>query len=255
MPRKTKSEKYIVYKHTNKINGKVYVGITSTDIVKRAGKNGNGYRKNVLFYRAIEKYGWDNFEHDVLLSNLTLNDAVDSEAYYINKYNSANPLFGYNISVGGESGNTGCRMSDEEREKRRARMSGINNPCYGRHGVNHPAYGRKHSIEERTAISASQTGVKRSIETRHRISDIRRSIEAWVGEDNPMSGKKYGDAPHSKMVICIETGEIFDSVKRAAEYVSCFPTSITAACVGRQKTCRGFHWRYVDKSEVTASAS
>ena len=55
MSKGTNSKKYIVYKHTNNINGKIYIGITSTSLEKRSGKDGANYRKNTLFYRAIEK--------------------------------------------------------------------------------------------------------------------------------------------------------------------------------------------------------
>lgn len=91
---------YSVYKHTNKINGKVYIGMTSTSPEKRWGKDGNGYRGQV-FGRAIQKYGWDNFEHEILINNLSKEDANELEKSFIKLYNATNPNFGYNISEGG----------------------------------------------------------------------------------------------------------------------------------------------------------
>lgn len=107
---------YQVYIHTNKENGKVYIGITSSNISKRAGSNGINSKKNTLFYRAIQKYGWDNFAHETLFTGLTINEAAKIEQDLIAKYQSNNPLFGYNISSGGESGNCGCVMSEEMRK-------------------------------------------------------------------------------------------------------------------------------------------
>ena len=68
-------KKYCVYVHTNKANGKMYVGITSM-LPEKRWANGHGYRSNVLFYRAIQKYGWESFEHSVLFDGLTREEAL-----------------------------------------------------------------------------------------------------------------------------------------------------------------------------------
>lgn len=93
---------YIVYRHVNKINGKVYVGITSTTPEKR-WKNGKGY-SNMHFGRAIEKYGWCNFEHEIIASGLSRKDACEMERLLIKAHKSANPLYGYNETDGGDGG-------------------------------------------------------------------------------------------------------------------------------------------------------
>ena len=77
---------YTVYMHVCP-NGKRYIGITRL-IPKKRWQNGNGYRKNKYFWRAIQKYGWDNFEHIILFENLTHDDANKREIEYIAKYRS-----------------------------------------------------------------------------------------------------------------------------------------------------------------------
>lgn len=62
-------ENYKVYMHTAP-NGKVYIGITKQKL-KRRWQNGSGYNKNSHFKRAIKKYGWDNFKHELLFENLS----------------------------------------------------------------------------------------------------------------------------------------------------------------------------------------
>lgn len=255
MPSDCAQKEYTVYRHTNMANGKVYIGITSTDITRRSGSNGKNYKKNTLFYRAIQKYGWDAFSHEVLFSGLSLEDAAKHEVDLIDVYHSNDPRFGYNISTGGEGGNSGVSCSEEERERRRKLMTGENNPCYGRYGENHPAFGRKHSDESKLAVSAALSGRTFSDETLKRMSDARKSMGSWVGVDNPMSGKTYGDAPHARKIVCVETGEMFDSVKRAAEFANVFATSIVATCKGRQKTCGGYHWKYYSSEEVLPIAT
>ena len=90
---------YTVYCHTNKINGKKYIGITSQKPEKRWGTNGRNY-KGQKFHNAIEKYGWDNFEHELLFNNLTEQSAKDKEIELIRTYNTQRN--GYNISSGGD---------------------------------------------------------------------------------------------------------------------------------------------------------
>lgn len=91
---------YYVYKHTSP-SGKVYVGKTKQEPNKR-WQNGLGYKTQRLFWRAIEKYGWDNFTHDILENNLTHDEACEKEIMYINKYQSNNSKYGYNVTSGGD---------------------------------------------------------------------------------------------------------------------------------------------------------
>lgn len=91
---------FSVYVHKNKINNKVYVGITSTDVEKR-WENGNGYRKQYI-YNDIKKYGWDNFTHEVLFTNLSLEQAQAKEIELIKKFNSNDERYGYNKTIGGD---------------------------------------------------------------------------------------------------------------------------------------------------------
>ena len=87
---------YNVYKHTNLINNKPYIGITSQKCESRWGTNGKGYELQPKFYRAIQKYGWNNFQHEILYTNLDKDTALQIEADLIQKYNSIKN--GYNVS-------------------------------------------------------------------------------------------------------------------------------------------------------------
>ena len=91
---------YSVYKHTCP-NGKVYIGITSQE-PKHRWNNGNGYRENEYFFRAIKKYGWNNIKHEILFENLSESDAELKEIELISQYNSQDRSCGYNRHAGGK---------------------------------------------------------------------------------------------------------------------------------------------------------
>ena len=93
-------KKYVVYKHTSP-NGLVYIGITCQRPTHR-WNGGNGYSYNHHFYNAIKKYGWDNFEHEILFENLTQKEAKQKEIELIDYYDSTNRNKGYNVSLGGD---------------------------------------------------------------------------------------------------------------------------------------------------------
>lgn len=99
--------KWVVYSHTNKVNGKKYIGISS-NLDLRWGSNGNSYARQ-FFGKAIRKYGWDNFEHQILFKNLSKDEACAMEQQLIKEFDTTNKDKGYNISTGGESGSYGSR--------------------------------------------------------------------------------------------------------------------------------------------------
>lgn len=131
---------YTVYIHTNTINGKCYVGITCQKPEDRWA-NGYGYSYNEHFFRAIQKYGWNNFDHEIFASNLTQEEACNMEKLLIKELESNNPDKGYNNDEGG-----GLPPI----------MRGEKNPFFGNHsfsGENHPMFGKKHSEETRRKMS------------------------------------------------------------------------------------------------------
>lgn len=85
-------------------SGKVYIGITGRAVVRRWGTNGCGYKDHTHFWNAIQKYGWDNFKHEIILHGLSKEEACEKEKEYIAKYRSNDPERGYNLTEGGEGG-------------------------------------------------------------------------------------------------------------------------------------------------------
>lgn len=116
---------YIVYKITNKNNGKVYIGLTNKTLQKRWRAHCNSaFSENdsYVFHKAIKKYGEDSFNKEILESGLTENEAKEKEIFYIKKFNSyySNGC-GYNMTFGGEINshlkggkNPGARLTNDE---------------------------------------------------------------------------------------------------------------------------------------------
>lgn len=88
-----------VYKISNNINNKIYIGITN-DYQRRWREHKNNHNKNSIIAKAIQKYGENNFTFEILYSGLSIEDANNKEIELIKKYNSLIPN-GYNISSGG----------------------------------------------------------------------------------------------------------------------------------------------------------
>lgn len=235
---------YIVYKHTNQINGKSYIGISSQSLDARSGSNGKNYKKNKHFYDAIQKYGWDSFSHEVLFNGLSKTEAQHIEVELIAKYKSNDSQYGYNLSSGGESGNAGCTMSESERLRRSQAYSGKGNPMYGKRGKNNPNYQRKCSTATKETLSRALKGRTFDSSTIAKMSSAQKQRAHWAGYKNPMYGKTYSYAPQARRVICLDTQKSFSSIKEASETYGVCATSITACCKGKRNVAGGYRWKY-----------
>jgi len=127
----------IIYKHTNKINGKCYIGQTTVGLKERLNQHIKE-KGNFLFPNAIRKYGIENFTSEILEHNVSNLD--DREIYWINYYDSFNN--GYNMTEGGEGFTSKQRKKwisehyDEHIENMRKNgllyMTGDKNPFFGK---------------------------------------------------------------------------------------------------------------------------
>lgn len=113
---------FYVYKITNLINNKIYIGITSRDPKIRFNEHFSN--KKELLYKAKEKYEKENFSLEIIENNLPKKETGIKEKYYINFYNSLAPN-GYNLSTGGFSDKG---ISEEGKLKLKKANLGINNP-------------------------------------------------------------------------------------------------------------------------------
>ena len=108
---------YCVYEHVNKINGKKYIGMT-VNPKHRWRNNGYHYRQCPHFWAAIQKYGWDNFEHTILRKELTHMEACELEIKLIAEQETIEK--GYNLATGGS---TAVTTTPEQRKAHSLYMS------------------------------------------------------------------------------------------------------------------------------------
>lgn len=218
---------YIVYQHKNKINGKIYIGITMQKPEQR-WRYGEGYKTSPHFYAAIQKYGWDNFEHNILFQNLTKEEACKKEQELIAKFNSINREFGYNSTSGGEI----FVMNEETKQKISQAMMGNKN------NLGHPC-----SEEKKRKISEAQKGKTLTKEHKQKLSEAAKKRHTPCSKQAKENIRK---SSHKKPVYCEELDTIFESVQECSRQLGIPATNISKLCSGRGKTLKGYHLRYYD---------
>lgn len=248
--------------HTNKINNKKYIGITCRKKPEwRWGKHGQKYNDTQYFWNAIQKYGWENFEHEILLTKLTEEEAKQKEKELIKKYKTTNRKLGYNISAGGDD------------------MSHLR-------GKNHPFYGKHFTEEHRKNLSEASKNRVRSPEEikmntqklfdymathenafkgKHHTTEFKKNqskkvTEYWATHKHPQKGKIRTEASKNKIaksrndkglaysVICAENGKIYVSLRQASEDTGISRSSISDCCNGKRESVKGFHFKYLNKN-------
>jgi group I intron endonuclease len=132
-------KKFYVYKITNVINGKIYIG-KATNVNKRWNTHkGIARTKKPKDYshlhKAMNKYGLDKFVIEILSEYNLEADALAAEVNYIKQYDSRNRSIGYNITEGGD-GISGFKFSEESKkrmsERRKGKYTGTEHSFYGK---------------------------------------------------------------------------------------------------------------------------
>lgn len=230
---------YCVYMHISP-SEKKYTGITKQDVKKR-WQNGFGYlNKNVdstfkqpYMARAVLKYTNrnDDWKHLILMNNLTEKEAKEAEIMLIEKYNTRNPNYGYNITAGGD-GMHDCPHTEETKEK-------IRNKAKERFldPKNHPMYGKKHSYETKEKLKTKAKQRWQNLEEHQKASDMakerfkdpleRERISKAKVESGTSKGFKN---PRSRPVYCINLNRIFWGAKEAHDEFGVDQSAIAAYC-------------------------
>lgn len=186
-------------------SSKLYFGMTLAKPERRWSK-GKGYKSQSYFYKAINKYGWNNFSHVIVAKELTREQACTLEIKLIKIYDTMNPKKGYNQLVGGDLGMYNCSI-ETKKKMREAKL------------------GKKLTKEHKKRIGISGKGRENSLEHNRMIS---------IGNSKPV------------LQFSLEMNIIheWDSATKASKFHGCDSSAITMCCNGKIRTCLGFIWLF-----------
>jgi group I intron endonuclease len=146
---------FIIYKVTNLVNEKIYIGQTIHTIQRRKREHINNARggSSMALYRAMRKYGTDNFVFEPICYCTSREEASSKEIEMIKLLNSKARHVGYNMTDGGEGAN-GCHPSEETRAKMRAKILSPET----KEKIRRAGIGRRHTEETKIKMSKAQRG-------------------------------------------------------------------------------------------------
>jgi group I intron endonuclease len=204
----------IIYKITNRTNNKIYIGQTVRGLEERI--NEHLRHRTTYFDKMFKKSNVKDFIIEIIDSANSIEELNKKEIYWINKHNSLYPN-GYNMCRGGEN-TTGYKHKEESKKK----MSISKSKMYL--GANNPFFNKTHSKEQKEKWSRDRKGMA------HLTEEQRNKLK---------------ETHVTKKVKNIDTGEIFVSIKDAANQYNLKATHISRVCKGKRKTTGGFRWSYI----------
>ena len=232
--------KYIAYLHVNKINGKVYVGIThhtNPELRWRCG-----YKDNPYFTAAISKYGWNGFGHMVLFRKLPEEMACREEQPFIKRYGKKGKC--YNISDGGEGA---FAMSESTKERLRRYKGPLSSQYGGKHSIDRINQQRIYSLNCWKNITTKEAdsrlkGVRPyQYESGNLHPDYRRTISKEI-RDKIRTGLSEPVFMTDKINNTIIRE--FTSAMEAGRFLEKKGNHISDCCNGKRKSSYGYIWKY-----------
>ena len=182
--------------------------------------------------RAINKYGWENVQHEIVASGLSKEQAERMEIDLIAAEKANNPKFGYNDENGGNCAGT---HSEATKRKISAAQMGEKNHMYGKPS---PVRGKKRTPEQNERNRQAHIGQKGYWKGKKLPPETVEKLRRPKSEEH----KKHLSEARSVPVMCVETGIVYKSGKAAAEALGIPRGSIAHVVKGERHTAGGFHW-------------
>ena len=238
MSTKSQDNNYIVYKHTAP-NGKVYIGITGFD-PKYRWLNGRGYDQQSVFFNAIIKYGWINFKHEILFTELTKEEALDKEEQLIRHFKSYDRHYGYNVLLRGSVVQTKSN-NGQRQNSRRLPVTPI------------PEWKNRGKIVNKIDTSGNIIKTYRSVhefawDVQEPIETLRTRLNKYGEITYDEYTYKYAQCQIPKVEMLSLDGfviQTFDNLVEAYKFVNRVNKGgITSVCTGKRESYLGYKWRF-----------
>jgi group I intron endonuclease len=239
------NENYKIYVHINKKNRKMYFGQTKQEPEKR-WRSGLGYKDSPYFWRAIQKYGWNGFEHIVLVENLNQESADMFEEDLIKLYNTTNENFGYNLASGGNSPIMN-EMAKLHCSQNHADVNGEKNPMYGKHHTEETKEKIRKTKEKYVRENATRYGAVLSDETKKKIGDSNRG--RIISEETKRKISISNGKPVYQIdVITKQIIRKYYSITEASKITGIKHSQIGACCndIPKYNKAGGFIWMFCE---------
>jgi len=238
-----------IYLITNKINNKKYVG-QSSNTEERWYRHSVDYKRltDRYLYRAMNKYGFDNFYFEVIEENIPIEYIGEKEIYYIKYFNTKAPN-GYNMTDGGE-GSFNRVISNETKEKISKSLKGKKLSEETKKKMSVRNQERYKDDSERKKISDSMKNNKQAIEKA--VFNIQQYNNS-ISKEEKLINQRKAVAKRSKRIFgqSLTNGEIimFNSIREASRWIrentmyekACH-TNISKACRGKLDYIYGYKW-------------
>ena len=197
-----------IYKISNLINGKIYVGRTGDNVKSRFGahKRRARFGETTFLYNAIRKYGEENFKVEEICVCFSAESTVEAEMELIKVYNLNDREIGYNMSEGGDGGEYGRVLSDETKNKIRKaslRVGKERAKLMVKTKIKRGTTGKgvkKHTEAYKKKMSKLMSDRKVSKETKLKMSKARKGLKCdflkWTDERKEKFSKRQKKSPN-----------------------------------------------------------
>jgi group I intron endonuclease len=199
---------YTIYKATNNVNGKVYIGFDSK--WPKRQKAHKTCKDNTVFYNAIRKYGWEAFSWEIIYQSKDKDHTLkEMEPHFIKEFDTfyTNDK-GYNMTSGGD-GIIGLVITEEHRKKLSIANKGNKHTEETKRKIAEAGKGRTQSEEGKKRISDAQKGKKHTKEQiekwkksrseyKHTPETLEKMSKSMKGKNKGKNNGMYGKIPWNK---------------------------------------------------------